>query len=68
MKTIQQQQETIPQELVEKFSDDKQLVTEFLEAGYTQEELLGSEIIHPTKLDPLVRLSTGHVAGFYITS
>jgi LPS O-antigen subunit length determinant protein (WzzB/FepE family) len=67
---IEQVQETeqISEELVTKFDNDKQLVTEFLEAGYTQQELLGSEIIHATKYDPLVRLSTGHVAGFYINN
>ena len=71
MKTVQQQQqeqiqEEIPQELVEKFGDDRQLVQEFLEQGYSIEELQGSIITHPTKYDPLVTLDTGHVVGFWI--
>ncbi|MFI5407017.1 MAG: hypothetical protein ACHQ1D_10965 [Nitrososphaerales archaeon] len=65
---VQEQQEQIPAELISKFDNDKQLVTEFLETGYTQEELLGSTITHPTRYDPIVTLDTGHVAGFYINN
>ena len=66
--TIQktQEQEMIPQELIQKFDDDKQLVQEFLEAGYSVEELQGSIITHPTKFDPLCTLTNGHVAGMWI--
>jgi hypothetical protein len=65
--TQQQQQETeqIPQELIQKFDNDKQLVQEFMEQGYSIEELQGSEIIHPTKFDPIVMLD-GNALGFWI--
>lgn len=51
--TKQQQQEVIPQELIQKFDGDKQLVQEVLSQGYSVEELLISQIVHPTKMDPV---------------
>ena len=39
----QQEQEQISPELISKFDGDRELVTQFLEAGYTQQELQGSE-------------------------
>lgn len=62
---IQKEQQVL-EELVTKFDGDQELLEAFLEEGYSVQELQGSEIIHPTKFDPLVRLSTGHTAGFWI--
>jgi hypothetical protein len=62
----QQETEQIPQELVEKFDNDKQLVQEFMEQGYSIEELQRTDIIHATKYDPIVMLD-GNVLGFYIS-
>lgn len=59
-------QEEIPIEVIRKFDNDRQLVQEFLSQGYSIEELQQSTICHPTRLDPLVRLSTGHVAGMWL--
>lgn len=70
-KLLQQQeqnQETrqIPQELVEKFDNDAQLVDEFLDQGYTVDELLSSTVTHPTKLDPVCTLQDGQQAGIWL--
>ena len=67
LQTQQQETEQISPELITKFDGDKQLVTEFLEAGYTQQELLSSTITHPTKYDPIVTLGD-HTLGFWIDS
>jgi hypothetical protein len=68
-KMIEQVQETeqISPELITKFDGDKQLVEQFLDAGYTQEELQQSSIIHPTRYDPMVVLGD-HTLGFWIDS
>jgi hypothetical protein len=64
--TIQQeQQETIPQELVEKFDGDKQLVQEFIKEGYSIEQLSSSTVLHATKFDPLV-LIDGITIGMWL--
>jgi len=63
-----QEQELIPQELVEKFDNDKQLVQEFMEQGYTVKELQASTILHATKYDPLVILENGFTAGMWLDS
>ena len=62
-----QEQELIPQELVEKFDNDKQLVQEFMEQGYTVKELQASTITHPTKYDPMVSIGDKCI-GFWIDS
>ena len=64
----QSEQETIPQELIQKFNNDEQLVQEFLEQDYTMAELQGSTITHPTRYDPLCTLEDGTVAGMWIES
>ena len=64
----QQQQETIPQELIQKFDGDKQLVEQFMKEGYTQADLSTASIVHATKYDPLVVLENGETAGFYISA
>lgn len=68
-KQEQQQQETeqISPELISKFDDDKQLVQEFLNQGYSVEELQGSVITHPTKYDP-VCLVNGESIGMWLYS
>lgn len=48
-----QEQEVIPQELIQKFDNDKELVQQILEQGYSVEELLTSQIVHPTRMDPV---------------
>ena len=48
-----QEQEVIPAEVIAKFDGDKQLVQEVLTQGYSVEELLTSQIVHPTKMDPV---------------
>lgn len=63
--TQQQEQETIPQELVEKFAGDKQLVEQFLAEGHTIEQLQGSTILHPTKFDPIVIIGD-RTAGMWL--
>src|SRR5690348_1675723 len=68
-KTIQQQeqiQEEISPELIAKFDGDKELVQEFLQQGYTQEDLAKSSVIHPTKMDPLCVLEDGTNAGMWL--
>jgi len=62
----QQTQEIIPKELIEKFSDDEELVRQFLSEGYSLEQLEQSTITHPTRYDPLCTLNNGHVAGMWI--
>lgn len=57
--TQHQEQRLINEELIAKFDGDKQLVEQFLEAGYTTEELQKSSIIHPTKMDPICVLEDG---------
>lgn len=52
----QQEQETIPAELVEKFAGDKQLVEQFMAEGYSIQQLEQSTILHPTRFDPLVMI------------
>lgn len=66
IETIQKQQELIPQELIQKFDGDKELVQEFLEQGYTQEDLTKSSVIHATKMDPLCVLEDGTNAGMWL--
>ena len=61
-----QEQEQIPEKLIAKFDNDKQLVQEFLGQGYSQEELLKSSILHPTKMDPLCTLENGQHAGIWL--
>lgn len=75
MKTIaptqqiqEQQQEQISEELIQKFDGDKQLVQQFIDQGYSQEELLKSTVTHPTKFDPLCTLENGQHAGFWLYS
>ena len=65
----QTQQETIPQELVEKFDNDEELVRQFINEGYTQQELLSSTVTHPTKFDPVCTLQDGITqAGIWLYS
>ena len=65
--TQQQETEQIPQELVEKFDNDKQLVQEFLSQGYSIDELKQSTITHPTRFDPMVSIGDKCI-GFWIDS
>jgi len=65
-KIIQEQQELIPQELVEKYDNDKELVQQFIQEGYSITELQNASIVHATKYDPLVILESGETIGFYI--
>lgn len=62
----QEQQEQIPEELVQKFDGDRQLVEKFIGNGYTVEQLQNSTITHPTYTDPVCTLNTGKVAGFWL--
>lgn len=66
MMKAEQKQEQVTEQLVHKFDDDKELVTEFVKQGYTPDELQKADITHPTKFDPIVELETGFVAGFWI--
>ena len=50
---IQEQELEIPAEVISKFDGDKQLVQEVLSQGYSVEELLTSQIVHPTRMDPV---------------
>ena len=61
----QQEQETIPQELIQKFDGDQQLVQEFIKEGYSVEELQASTVTHPTKYDPIVMLGD-RTLGFWM--
>lgn len=61
-----QEQEQIPEELVQKFDGDKELVQKFLQNGHTVEQLQQSTITHPTKTDPVCTLNNGKVAGFWL--
>lgn len=62
----QEQQQTIPAELVQKFDGDLELVEKFLKNGYTMEQLQNSTITHPTYSDPVCTLKDGKVAGFWL--
>ena len=62
----QQEQEVIPQELINKFDGDKELVQKFMENGYSTEQLQSSTITHPTYTDPVCTLKDGKVAGFWL--
>jgi len=66
--TIQQeqQQETIPQQLVQKFDGDRELVQEFIKEGYSIEQLSSSTILHPTKFDPICMLEDGRTIGMWL--
>lgn len=63
---IQEQELEIPNELLMKFDDDEQLVREFLDQGYTQQELLSSTVTHPTRFDPVCTLEDGQQAGIWL--
>ena len=62
----QQQTEQIPEELVQKFNGDRELVQKFMNNGYSTEQLSESIITHPTYTDPVVTLKNGKVAGFWL--
>jgi hypothetical protein len=62
----QQQTEQIPEELVQKFDGDRELVERFMANGYTTEQLAQSSITHPTYTDPVCTLTDGKVAGFWL--
>src|SRR5688500_20055016 len=62
----QTEQHEIPQELIQKFDGDRQLVEQFMEEGYTEADLSTASIVHATKFDPIVILENGYNAGFYI--
>lgn len=66
-KLLTQQQETqqIPEELVQKFDNDKELVQEFLNEGYSVQELQASIVTHPTRYDPIVMLGD-RTLGFWM--
>jgi hypothetical protein len=61
----QQEQETIPAELISKFDNDKELVQEFISEGYSISELQASTVLHPTKFDPLVMIGD-RTAGMWL--
>lgn len=62
----EQEQQVIPQELVQKFDGDKPLVQKFLDNGYSVEQLSESIITHPTDTDPVCTLKDGTIAGFWL--
>ena len=64
--TQQQETEQIPEELVQKFDNDKELVQEFLNEGYSISELQNSQILHPTKFDPICILEDGRTIGMWL--
>ena len=62
----EQQQEVIPEELVQKFDGDRTLVEKFVQNGYSVEQLQESIITHPTDTDPVCTLKDGTIAGFWL--
>jgi hypothetical protein len=66
VKQIQESQEQISPELLNKFDNDEELIRQFLDQGYSIGELSTATILHPTELDPVVIIKGGHVAGFWL--